>query len=278
MFEDCLKKSIYKERIVKEQMARIPKIIHYCWLSNEEFPELVQKCINSWKEKLPDYEIKCWNTSNFDVNMCQYTKEAFQAKKYAFVSDYVRLYALYSDGGIYLDSDIEVLKSFDSLLNNQAFTGFEKKSQIAAWIFGSEKGNSIFKDFLDYYTDRPFALQNGDYDLTPNPIPITKICAEHGLALDGTMQELDCITVYPQDYFCPYNRATEELNITDNTYTIHYFNGAWIDDDKKKIIAGRKRVVKKYGKLAGYVYYGMGVIKCDGFRQLVKEFVQLIKR
>lgn len=253
-------------------MSKIPKKIHFCWLSGEEYPEIVQKCMLSWKEKLPDYEIKCWNAENFDVNVCQYTREAFQAKKYAFVSDYVRLYALYQEGGIYLDSDIEVLKKFDDLLQNKAFTGFEKNdSTIAAWIFGSEKGNPIFKEFLDYYTDKPFILEDGKYDLTPNPVPVTNICVKHGLALNGEKQNLGDITIYPRDYFCPYNRASEELNITENTYTIHYFNGAWIDEEKKKIVIQRKNIIKKYGKFIGYLYYGVCIWKKEGIRQLIKE-------
>ncbi len=260
-------------------MDRIPKKIHFCWLSGEEYPELIQKCISSWKNKLPDYEIKCWDTKSFDVNICQYTKEAFQAGKYAFVSDYVRLYALYYEGGIYLDSDIEVLKKFDDLLDNSAFTGFEKSDGIvAAWIFGSEKGNPLFKEFLDYYADRHFILPNGEYDLTPNPFPITDICVKHGLLLNGCKQKLDWITIYPRDYFCPYNRATEELNITPNTYTIHYFNGAWISDDKKRIITKRRQIVRKYGKVAGYIYYAMKIIKEEGLIHFWKEFKFFMKR
>lgn len=266
------------ERIVKKQMEKIPKIIHYCWLSNEEFPELVQKCISSWKGKLPDYEIKCWNTDNFDVNVCRYTKEAFQEKKYAFVSDYIRLYALYNEGGIYLDSDIEVLKNFDDLLDNCAFTGFENSHAITAWIFGSKKGNPLFKEFLDYYVGRPFILSNGEYDLTPNSVPITEMCKNHGLILDGKNQVLDNIVIYPQDYFCPYNRASEEINITDNTYTIHYFNGAWIPERKKRIVAKRKRIVKKYGKAIGYLYYGASVLQEEGIGQFVKEIRFFLSR
>jgi glycosyltransferase len=255
----------------------IPKIIHYCWLSGDEFPDLIKKCVESWKVKLPDYEIKCWNTDNFDVNICRYTKEAFQEKKYAFVSDYVRLYALYHEGGIYLDSDIEVIKKFDDLLNNLAFTCFENNHSVAAWIFGSEVGNPIFKKFLDYYEGRAFILDNGKYDLTPNPVPITRICLEEGLLLNGEKQMLANITIYPQEYFCPYNRATEELNITENTYSIHYFNGAWINDNKKRIISKRKKIIRKYGKNVGYIYYGLALIKNEGVQQFWKE-LQVMKR
>ncbi len=260
-------------------MSKIPKKIHFCWFGREEYPELIPKCIDSWKKKLPDYEIKCWNTENFDVNICQYTKEAFQVKKYAFVSDYVRLYALYNEGGIYLDTDVEVIKSLNDLLDDSAFSGFEKNDQtVATYIFGSEQGNPIFKEFLDYYEDKSFILPNGEYDLTPNPFPVTDICVKRGLLLNGNKQKLDYITIYPRDYFCPYNRATEELNITENTYCIHYFNGSWISDKKKKIIFTRKQIIQKYGKLAGYVYYGFGVWKIEGFHQFINEFSHLIKR
>lgn len=254
-------------------MSGIPKIIHYCWLSGEEYPELIQKCINSWKEKLPDYEIKLWSTENFDVNICRYTKEAFEVKKYAFVSDYVRLYVLYNEGGIYLDSDIEVLRKFDDLLSNHAFTCFEKNHSVAAWIFGSEKGNPLFKDFLDYYEGKPFILSNGEYDLTPNPIPITDICVKNGLVLNGVEQDLGNIKIYPKDYFCPYDRATEELNITDNTYAIHYYNGAWISGKKKQIISKRKEVIKKYGRNVGYLYYGVSVLREEGIKAFLREFL-----
>lgn len=255
----------------------IPKIIHYCWLSNDPFPELIQKCVDSWKEKLPDYEIVCWNTENFDVNICRYTSEAFEAKKYAFVSDYVRLYALYNYGGIYLDSDIEVLKRFDDLLDEKAFTGFENNHTVAAWFFASEKGNPLFKEFLEHYSDIPFVLEDGSYDLTPNTVPVTQTLKKHGLQLDGTEQNLDYIHLFPVEYFCPYTRATESLNITNQTYTIHYFNGAWIPDEKKEIITRRKKVIAKYGKGIGYIYYGLAVIKKQGIKQFLKEISVFMK-
>lgn len=255
-------------------MQRIPKIIHFCWLSKDEYPELVVKCMESWKKYLPDYELMIWNTENFDVNCCQYTAEAFAAKKYAFVSDYIRLYALYNYGGIYLDSDIEVLKSFDDLLNNRAFTCFQNSYSVAAWIFGSEKNNPIFKEFLDYYIDKKFIMDNGKMDLTPNPVPITDICKKHGLQLENVKQELDYITVYPQDYFCPYNHISEELNITENTYSIHYFNAAWFTDEQKHRLQTRRKVEKKYGRLGGYIYEGICTIKSDG----IKGFIETLRR
>ncbi len=252
-------------------MERIPKIIHYCWMGDKELPVLVQKCIDSWKEKLPDYEIKCWNTENFDVNICQYTKEAFQERKYAFVSDYVRLYVLYNEGGIYLDTDVEVIKKFDDLLDNSAFTSFENNHTVATCIFGSVKGNPLFKQFLDYYTGRSFILPNSKYDLTPNSLPITRICKKEGLVLNGKQQKMKDIVIYPKEYFCPYDTATEQMDITKNTYAIHYFYGTWIPESKKQIVIKRKQIVKKYGSVMGYLYYGFSVWKTEGIKQFIKE-------
>lgn len=259
------------------KMGGIPKVIHYFWLSDEEMPEIITKCIQSWKRIMPDYTIKCWNHENFDVNICQYTREAFQAKKYAFVSDYVRLYVLYYEGGIYLDTDVEVFKRFDDLLNDKAFLGFENNHTIATCIFGSERGNPLFKKFLDYYTGRKFILPNGQYDLTPNPVFITNIMRQNGAIIDGRKQRIDDMVIYPQEYFCPYDRATEQMSITERTYAVHHFNGAWISMEKREIIAKRKQIIKKYGKLAGYVYYGIGVIRQSGVKQFMREFRHMFR-
>lgn len=230
----------------------IPKIIHYCWFSNPpQYPSDVEKCIASWKEQLPDYKIMLWNADNFDVNICPYVKEAYQEKKYAFASDYVRLWALYNYGGIYLDSDIEVLKSFDDLMDNKAFTGFETKDSVAAWIFASEKGNPLFKQFMDDYEGRHFIISEGQYDMTPNPVPITKRLLEHGLQLNGTTQKLDLITVYEETYFCPFNPNRESGDcFTEKTYCNHHFNGAW----KKAISLNEQKYLErkaKYEKVLG---------------------------
>lgn len=259
-------------------MTKIPKIIHYCWLSGEAYPELIQKCMDSWKEVLSDYEFVCWDTKKFDVNSCVYTKEAFEAKKYAFVSDYIRLYALYNYGGIYLDTDIEVLKKFDPLLNNRAFTCFENSYSVAAWIFGSEKGNPIFKEFLDHYEGRKFLLPNGECDLTPNPYPITKTCIGHGLQLKNVNQELDNITVFTEDYFCPYDHISRQMNITDNTYCIHYFNAAWFSEKKKKRFEQRRNIEQKFGKKIGLIYYGIQTIVYEGWTQFIKELKYFAKK
>lgn len=256
----------------------IPKIIHYCWLSDDELPNDVKECINSWKKYLPDYEIILWNTKNFDVNICEYTKEAFKEKKYAFVSDYVRLYALYNFGGIYLDSDIEVLKSFDDLLDNKAFTCFEDTERIAAWIFGSEKGNPLFKEFMDDYIGRRFLLETGEYDLTPNPVPITNRLKKHGLELNGSMQKLDLITIYPMTYFCPFNPYRKSGDcFSEFTYANHHFNGTWkkVKSDKEKNYQKReKKYIKIFGeKLGAKIFRNVFRINNIGFLEWIKRYI-----
>ena len=212
----------------------IPKVIHYCWLGGEQ-PKLVKKCIESWKEKCPDYEIRCWNEDNFDLAINDYVAQAYQHKKFAFVSDFMRMYILYNYGGIYLDTDFEVLKSFDDLLDDKGFTCFECDEYIGSWIFASEPKNPLFKEFLDYYEDKIFVLANGQLDSTANPKPLTIILREkYGLSLDGTQQRLDNITVYPAEYFCPFDNATGVLKITDKTYGIHWFSKSWMS--KSEII------------------------------------------
>ena len=214
----------------------IPRKIHFCWLSNDPFPEDIQKCVDSWKSIMPEYEIKHWNLSNFNINYLPYSAEAWEKRKYAFVSDIVRLFALYTEGGIYLDSDIEVFKRFDDLLDDKAFTGFESGNRIGPWLIASEKGNPLIKELLDYYIGRHFCDEKGNVDMTPNTVPVTRILTDHGLEPKNVIQKLENITVYPEEYFCPKNPWTNKVTITDKTYAMHYFAGAWNDkaaDDMK---------------------------------------------
>ncbi|MFA5322980.1 MAG: glycosyltransferase [Smithella sp.] len=213
----------------------IPQVIHYCWFGQDPFPQYVEKCLASWKKQMPRYEVMEWNTKNFDVNMCAYTRQAFEAGKYAFVSDFARLYILYHHGGIYLDSDVEVLRSLDPLLTHEAFTGFESKYLLAPWIMASIKKHPMIKHFLDYYTNRTFMKDEGLYDMTPNTLPITEICLEHGLVLNNAPQNIKGLQIYPDNYFCPWRPYENHSCFTDDTYTIHYFAGGWLNANQKKI-------------------------------------------
>lgn len=209
------------------------KIIHYCWFGNGKLPSLAEKCIESWKEKCPDYKIIEWNERNFDINSNQYVKEAYENKKFAFVSDYVRLYAVYNYGGIYMDTDVEVLRNLDEFLLDDGFSGFERIDAIPTGIMGCKKNNKLFKEFLDYYNDKKFIKDDGSFDMTTNVETITKICLEKGLLLNNKLQNIEGVKFYPKEYFCPKDHKTGKINLTSDTYTIHHFAGSWIPTHKK---------------------------------------------
>jgi len=251
----------------------IPKIIHYCWLSGEEYPETIEKCINSWKEILVDYEFVLWDTNRFDITSNEYVRQAYEAKKYAFASDYIRLFALYNYGGIYLDSDIIVYKKFDDLLNNKAFCGFENEEGVTAWLLASEKGNPLFKELLEHYDNRQFYFPNGTYDTTPNVFPVTNTLKKHGLKLNNQEQKLDFITIYPRTYFCPMIPYGDyEDCYSERTYAQHLFNGGWIDIEQKKLLNTKHDLEKKYGKFISKVYYGFVILKKEGVYSFFKQW------
>lgn len=211
----------------------IPKIIHYCWFGGNPLPELAQKCIASWKKYCPDYEIKEWNESNFDLNCCDYVREAYEAKKWAFVSDVARLYAMVTEGGIYMDTDVEVIKPLDSLLHYQAVSGFESNTMIPTGLMACEKNNPMFRELLDEYKTAHFILPNGVMDKTTNVVRITNTCRKYGFVPNNQKQTINTFTLLPKDYLCPKNIETGRLETSDNTLTIHHFNGSWLSDEER---------------------------------------------
>lgn len=207
----------------------IPKVIHYCWFGRGKMPELTLRCIESWKKYLPDYEIKEWNEDNFDLDLYPYAREAYVNRKFAFVTDVVRLYALYHEGGIYMDTDVEVLKSLDPFLHHNAFSGFEDERNIPTGIMASEKGGKWAKENLDYYNNRHFVKEDGSFDLTTNVTTITNYMLLIGLKQNNTYQDFPMlITFYPKDYFCPKSYKDGKIYSTENTVTIHHFAGSWL--------------------------------------------------
>lgn len=217
----------------------IPKVIHYCWFGKGELPNSSRKCIESWKKYCPDYEIIEWNEENFDINCNLYVKQAYEARKYAFVSDYVRLYALYNKGGIYMDTDVEVLKNLDVFLQDEAFSGFETLDTVPTGIMGCIKGQRFFKKLLSYYDDNTFINENGEYNLTTNVQTITKYCVDSGLKVNNKLQIIEGFKLYPKEYFCPKDHETGKITLGINSYTIHHFAGSWVPKSskiKKKII------------------------------------------
>lgn len=205
----------------------IPKIIHYCWFGKNPLPEDTKHYINTWRQYCPDYEIIEWNESNFDINSNQYTKEAYENKKWAFVTDYVRLFVLYNYGGIYMDTDVEVLKPLDSFLNQKGFSGFERKEAVPTGIMASEANHPFIKQLLDLYINKHFIDSDGKQDLTTNVELITNISLKLGLIPNNQLQIIEDFAFYPTSFFCPKNSRTFELLITPETYTIHHFDGSW---------------------------------------------------
>lgn len=197
-------------------------------------PELTEKCIKSWKENLPDYEIKMWSEDNFDIQSNIYVKEAYTAKKYAFVADYVRLYALLNEGGIYMDTDVEIIKPLDRFLEHEAFTGFQTVDELLTGLIAAKPGDNWVKENFDVYKDKKFIKSDGTFDMTANVLAITNISKKMGFKRGNDFQILTSgLAVYPIEYFCAKDYVTNRLCVTENTYAIHHFAGSWLPTKEK---------------------------------------------
>jgi mannosyltransferase OCH1-like enzyme len=218
----------------------IPKKIHYCWFGGNSLPKSAKKCIKSWKKFFPDYEIIQWNEDNYNVNKIQYTKEAYEAKKYAFVSDYARFDILYNEGGIYFDTDVEVIKSFNDILMNGAFmgceidgngtgnTGKEYISVNPGLGIATERGTELFKEIIDFYSEQTFLNADGTLNTETVVTKTTNILKNHGLKDINGIQKVEEITIYPKDYFNPLNNNTGKLDKTENTHSVHWYSMTWL--------------------------------------------------
>ena len=226
----------------------IPKIIHYCWFGGNPLPDEAKRWIETWKQFCPDYQIMEWNEDNFDISQNPYVKEAYEQKKWAFVTDYVRLKVLFDYGGIYMDTDVEVCKSLDDFLHCRAFSGFESKSSIPTGTMGAEAGNEWIGLLLTYYDDRHFVLPDGSLDTTTNVYTITQLTEKYyPLVLNNSYQEFGTgLYMYPFDYLCAKDPATGQVKKTKNTYTIHHFAGSWVPEDIREF---SKRANARYQEL-----------------------------
>ena len=270
-----------KNKKGSERMS-IPKIIHYCWVGGNPKPKSVLYCIESWKKFCPDYEIKEWNETNYDFTKNQYMKEAYDEKKWGFVPDYARLDIVYNHGGIYLDTDVEIVKSFDGLLSNKAFAGFEK-SDDGTWFvncgqgFGAEPKNPSIKFIRDFYEEKSFYNEDGSLNLLPSPHYTTDSLVALGMVRNNTKQELKDITIYTADVLCPKSMATGKIEKTKNTYSIHHFTASWMDEAIVKEIKHSQKICLKYGDTIGHlILVAESVYKKYGvFGALKQSFVKM---
>lgn len=226
----------------------IPKIIHYCWFGGNPLPDDAKKYIESWKKYCPGYEIREWNEETFDLTSCDFVREAYENKKWAFITDYVRLAVLYQYGGIYMDTDVEVIKPLDEFLTLKGFSGFESETQVPTGIMASERENIFIKKLLDYYEGRHFILPDGSLDTKTNVIIITDYALKEGLIQNNTLQNINDYTFYPKEYFCPKDYTTGNISITENTYCIHHFSGSWLSSWEKEKMEKKKYFIQKYGE------------------------------
>lgn len=224
----------------------IPKIIHYCWFGRHPKPESARKCMATWKKYLPDYELREWNEDNFDLHSCAYAEEAYKAGRFAFVTDYVRLYALYHYGGIYMDTDVEVVRPLDRFLDLKGFSGFEKTDAVPTGIMAAEKGLPFIAELLHDYDSLHFLDENGRMDQTTNVIRITNAAVRHGLVLNNTRQTVADFTFYPMDVFCPKDPKTRQIKRTRNTFTIHHFAGSWLPKERQMDHALKEKLASRH--------------------------------
>lgn len=230
------------------EIKMIEKKIHYCWFGGKPLPEDAKRYIESWKKYCPDYQIKEWNEQNFDLDKYQYVREAYDNKKFAFVTDVVRLYACYNEGGIYMDTDVEVLKNLDRFLSHEGVSGFESTIYVPTGMMGCQKGFPLFKELLDEYNGLHFVKSDGTLDMTTNVIRITNTCLKYGLIPNGKFQVVNGFALYPSDYFCPKSWKDGKIYLTENSYTIHHFAGSWVSDKEKRDNKVRQKIVAVFGE------------------------------
>lgn len=259
----------------------IPKKIHYCWFGGNPLPEMALKCIESWKTFLPDYEIIEWNESNYDVYKNSYIREAYENKKYAFVSDFARFDILYEYGGVYFDTDVEVINSIEDIISIGNYVGLESAGNINAGLgLGSEANNVIYKEVIDSYQNDTFVKRDGSLDLTTIVERFSEIMKKHGLNNKNEKQVIENIHVYPVDYFCPIDPATGEYTKTENTRTIHHYSATWTIPLRKKYMILRGKLARvlgiKFARIILLPLQFMCIVKEVGFKSFIKKLKRKI--
>lgn len=280
----------------------IPKIIHYCWFGGNPLPDLAVRCIESWKKYFSDYEIREWNESNYNLDCCNYVKEAYGEGKWAFVSDYVRFDVLYQYGGVYFDTDVEVIKSFVDLMERGAFMGCEPmmpeltvassgnrqakyKMHLAPGLgLAANPGLGLYREILEDYRQVHYLNEDGTLDTTTVVIRTTEILKKYGFCPDSKeIQVVNGIYIYPDEYFCPMNYMTGKLTITDKTYSIHHYTASWQSSTEKRITAitwafcGKGKLVYMIGSVVVLPFKITKKIQQHGFEGAVKFVFRKLK-
>ena len=231
----------------------IPKIIHFCWLSDEPYPEIIRLCMDSWHKYLPDYEFVHWDLQKLNEIDSIWAKQAFEHKKYAFAADFIRCYSVYNFGGIYLDTDVELFDSFDSFLNLKAFMGLDSRGDLEAAVFGAEKHAEWLGKALEFYKDRKFVNTDGTFNIITMP-NVFKSVFNQLLGREYPQYEeisdLSFLTLFPPDFFSPKDYTTGVVRRTSRTVAVHHFEAGWLN---KSGWGWRKHQFKIFlKKLIGY--------------------------
>lgn len=258
----------------------IPKIIHYCWFGDQGLPDSAKRCIESWKKHCPDYQIRRWSEKDVNLSENQYTREAYEARAWGFVPDYIRLWIIYTYGGIYLDTDVQIIRSFDSLLEQEAFAGMETPEYVALGLgFGAEKGNPLIKEHMELYEQEHFINPDGSLNRKPSPQYTTALFSQHGfVAGRRTIQKLEHCTVYPPEFFCPKSFETGIVSITHSTYSIHHFDASWYSEEEQVEKERRWKTARKDYLLHVPNRLGRRILGDDKYESLKKKLKKVMKR
>ena len=258
-------------------MTKIPKIIHYCWVGGNPKPQSVLYCIESWKRCCPDYEIREWNETNYDFTKNEYMRQAYEAKKWGFVPDYARLDIVYEHGGIYLDTDVEMVRSFDDLLEHESFFGFEDTGDEEYFVncghgFGAVPHNDVVKSARDLYEHLSFVGDDGTLNLLASPYYTTQALRLGGLVQENRDQSVPGAKIFASDVLCPKNFRTGKLTRTHRTVSIHHFTASWVDEKIKQEAAHQQTIKNRFGdRLGGYVLLAESVVQKYSPREMVTK-------
>lgn len=258
----------------------IPKVIHYCWFGGNPLPETAVKCIESWKKYCPNYEIRQWDESNFDVNCCTYVKQAYEAKKWAFISDYARFQILYEQGGLYFDTDVELIKPIDDLVEKGPFMGAERHTEGLPEVnpgvgLAARAGMPLYRELIQAYHERKFLNADGSFNLITIVAYTTEVLRKHGLQNVQGVQNVEGLWIYPPEYFCPKDMVSGELTVTENTRSIHHFDGTWYSEEERYALELKRKFPKALPRrVGGILATAIAKIKYQGVGACAKWIIK----